>query len=134
MRELSCAHTSNAIAHLQTDSCVGVSGKILFVVVASVRGSAEHIKLTVATYSLVRMRKLIVAKQVHRQGSPPLTSHGEISRDSTDGSPARDTLCHWVASDNSIRRAGDHLVHDLARRVRNHGNRSRAFRSDSALE
>ena len=42
MREFSCAHTSNAIAHLQTDSCVGVSGKILVVVVARVWGSPPH--------------------------------------------------------------------------------------------
>ena len=42
MRELSCAHTSNAIAHLQIDSCVGVNGKILVVVVAKVWGGAPH--------------------------------------------------------------------------------------------
>jgi hypothetical protein len=38
VRDFSCAHTSNAIAHLQIDSCFGVIAKILVVVVASVWG------------------------------------------------------------------------------------------------
>ena len=53
MRQLSCAHTSNAIAHLQTDSCVGVNAKILFVVVAKVRGGAEQC----AFEAIERMKK-----------------------------------------------------------------------------
>ena len=57
MWELSCAHTSNAIAHLQTDSCVGVSGKILVVVVAKVRGSAEQWAFETIEFTKKRWRR-----------------------------------------------------------------------------
>ena len=57
MREFSCAHASNAIAHLQTDSCVGVIAKILVVVVAKVSGVRSKLAFEAIEFTKKRWRR-----------------------------------------------------------------------------